>query len=146
MVRMCHDPVLVLEIRENRWLLQWSMRADYVCSVAGDCVFVMAMVRFDVKNAIGHVSCCCRLFPPSGMVTVCWSTVCRLFVFHSPVVAFVTTSDGTLTVSNTPEATVRGKGARHGAESRARSQWHGRKYNCQDIDMFLMSTVRARPW
>ena len=25
-----------------------------VCSAAGDCVLVMAMVRFDVKNAIGR--------------------------------------------------------------------------------------------
>ena len=33
------------------------MCADCVCSVAGDCVLVMAIVRFDVKNAIGHVSC-----------------------------------------------------------------------------------------
>ena len=34
---------------------KWSMCADCVCSAAGDCVFGMAMVRFCVKNAIGHV-------------------------------------------------------------------------------------------
>ena len=33
----------------------WSRCADGVCS-AGDCVLEMAMVRLDVKNAIGHVS------------------------------------------------------------------------------------------
>ena len=33
------------------------MCADCVCSVAGDCVLMIAIVRFDVKNAIGHVSC-----------------------------------------------------------------------------------------
>ena len=32
------------------------MCADCVCSAAGDCVLVMAMVRFDTSNAIGHVS------------------------------------------------------------------------------------------
>ena len=35
---------------------QWSMCADCVCSTASGCVFVMAMVRFGVKRAIGHVS------------------------------------------------------------------------------------------
>ena len=35
---------------------KWSMCADCVCSVADDCEFVMAMVRYDVKNAIGHVN------------------------------------------------------------------------------------------
>ena len=41
---------------EIRWLWQSSMCADCVCSVTAECVFVMAMVRFCVKNAIGHVS------------------------------------------------------------------------------------------
>ena len=35
---------------------KWFMCADCVCSVAGECVCVMAMVRFDMKNASVHVN------------------------------------------------------------------------------------------
>ena len=45
-------------IARNLVLVEWSVCAACDFSVAGDCVFVMvmAMVRFDVQNAIGQVS------------------------------------------------------------------------------------------
>ena len=33
-----------------------TMCAGCYCSVVDDCAFVMALVRFEVKNLVGHVS------------------------------------------------------------------------------------------